>query len=105
MADQKRYMGGAFDSGGGKVGFFRRLSYSDPAPTLLTSPTQKATLICHPKFDRPLNVLEYATIQGFPTDYFFAGRLSSIYRQIGNAVPIGLAEAIGRQIAANAKRS
>ena len=36
-------MGGAFESGGGKVGFYRRLNYAEPAPTLVTSPIQKAT--------------------------------------------------------------
>jgi DNA (cytosine-5)-methyltransferase 1 len=101
LRDQKKFLGGAFHSGGGKVGFFRRLSYSEPAPTLVTSPVQKATLLCHPKFDRPLNIREYAAIQGFPSDYVFTGRVPSIYRQIGNAVPVGLAKAIGQQIGAH----
>lgn len=30
----KEAMGGAYASGGGKVGFYRRLSYSQPSPTL-----------------------------------------------------------------------
>ena len=47
-------MGGAYGSGGGKVGFYRRLSYSQPSPTLVTSPVQKATMMCHPTQDRPL---------------------------------------------------
>jgi DNA (cytosine-5)-methyltransferase 1 len=37
-------MGGAYESGGGKVGFFRRLAFWEPSPTLVTSPIQKATL-------------------------------------------------------------
>lgn len=37
-------MGGAYGSGGGKVGFYRGLSYSQPSPTLVTSPVQKATM-------------------------------------------------------------
>jgi len=41
-------MGGAYQSGGGKVGFYRRLSYNQPAPTITTSPAQKATMLCHP---------------------------------------------------------
>ena len=37
-------MGGAYKSGGGKVGFYRRLSYNQPSPTVVTSPVQKATM-------------------------------------------------------------
>lgn len=39
-----------------------------------------------------------ARVQGFPDDWEFAGRKTSIYRQIGNAFPPPVAEAIGRQI-------
>jgi DNA (cytosine-5)-methyltransferase 1 len=49
-------MGGAYKSGDGKVGFYRRLSYSQPAPTLVTSPIQKASMLCHPTQNRPLSV-------------------------------------------------
>lgn len=91
-------MGGAYNSGGGKVGFFRRLSYNQPAPTLVTSPVQKASMLCHPTKDRPLSVREYARIQQFPDDWIFTGTTTSKYRQIGNAVPVGLAEALGRAI-------
>lgn len=91
-------MGGAFHSGGGKVGFYRRLSYSQPSPTVVTSPVQKATMMCHPTKDRPLSVAEYARIQQFPDDWNFMGNMSSKYKQIGNAVPIGLAKAIGEML-------
>lgn len=50
---RKEAMGGAYESGGGKVGFYRRLSYSQPSPTLVTSPVQKATMMCHPTQNRP----------------------------------------------------
>ena len=91
-------MGGAYKSGGGKVGFYRRLSYDQPSPTVVTSPVQKATMMCHPTKDRPLSVKEYARIQQFPDNWVFTGTTASKYRQIGNAVPIGLAEAIGRAV-------
>lgn len=94
----KEAMGGAFHSGGGKVGFYRRLSYSQPSPTVVTSPVQKATMMCHPTKDRPLSVAEYARIQQFPDDWNFIGNMSSKYKQIGNAVPIGLAKAIGEML-------
>ena len=95
----EKAMGGAYHSGGGKVGFYRRLSYDQPAPTLVTSPVQKATMLCHPTKDRPLSVKEYARIQQFPDTWVFTGTMLAKYRQIGNAVPIGLAKALGEAIA------
>ena len=91
-------MGGAYKSGGGKVGFYRRLSYDQPSPTVVTSPVQKATMMCHPTQNRPLSVKEYARIQQFPDDWVFTGTTAAKYRQIGNAVPVGLAEAIGKAV-------
>jgi len=93
-------MGGAYQSGGGKVGFYRRLSYDQPSPTVVTSPVQKATMMCHPTQDRPLSVKEYARIQQFPDDWIFTGTIAEKYRQIGNAVPVGLAKAIGKAVLA-----
>ena len=91
-------MGGAYESGGGKVGFYRRLTFTEPAPTLVTSPVQKATLLCHPRETRPLSVAEYARIQGFPDHWKFEGKPSDCYRQIGNAVPVPLGRAIGQML-------
>jgi DNA (cytosine-5)-methyltransferase 1 len=98
-------MGGAYTSGGGKVGFFRRLSYTQPSPTLVTSPVQKATMMCHPTKDRPLSIREYARIQQFPDDWKFTGSIAEQYKQIGNAVPVGLAEALGKAVIATADAS
>ncbi|WP_349407929.1 DNA cytosine methyltransferase [Pseudalkalibacillus sp. SCS-8] len=91
-------MGGAYESGGGKVGFFRRVSLNKPAPTLLTSPSQKSTNLGHPLEDRPLSIEEYLAIQEFPKGYYVAGTLSQQYTQIGNAVPIRLAQVLGESI-------
>lgn len=101
----KEAMGGAYESGGGKVGFYRRLSYSQPSPTLVTSPIQKATMMCHPTQDRPLSVAEYARIQQFPDNWKFDGRLTDKYKQIGNAVPLGLAKAIGEAVISTANNT
>jgi len=98
----KAAMGGAFESGGGKVGFYRRLSYDQPAPTITTAPAQKATMLCHPVKDRPLSVHEYARLQQFPEDWIFTGTTAAKYKQIGNAVPVGLAKAIGEAVIAAA---
>ena len=97
---KKIAMGGAYYSGGGKVGFYRRLSYKQPSPTLVTSPVQKASMFCHPVKDRPLSVREYARIQQFPEDWRFVGTTAAKYRQIGNAVPVGLARAVGQALLA-----
>jgi len=91
-------MGGAYKSGGGKVGFYRRLSWDKPSPTVTTSPHQKATDMCHPEELRPLSIRECARIQTFPDDWIFHGSISSKYRQIGNAVPVVFAQIIGEHL-------
>lgn len=101
----EKAMGGAYESGGGKVGFYRRLSYSQPAPTITTAPAQKATMLCHPVKDRPLSIHEYARIQQFPENWIFTGTTAAKYKQIGNAVPVGLAKAIGKAVIAVADKS
>jgi DNA (cytosine-5)-methyltransferase 1 len=101
---QKEAMKGAYYSQGGRTGFFRRLSWDEPAPTLATSPVYKGTTLAHPKEDRPLSVREYARIQGFPDDWEFVGYISTKYRLIGEAVPIQLSRALARQILQELKR-
>ncbi len=95
---QKEYMGGSFYLGGGKTGMARRLSMDEPSLTLTCAPAQKQTERCHPTETRPLTVREYARIQTFPDYWQFEGNLSDQYRQIGNAVPVNLAFAIGRSL-------
>jgi len=94
----RQAMGPSYDAGGGKTGFYRRLAWDKPAPTLVTRPTMPATALCHPSDLRPLSVAEYAAIQTFPQHYEFAGKTDDKYRQIGNAVPPLFAEAIGQHI-------
>lgn len=95
---QKEYMGGSYELEGGKTGMARRLSLDEPSLTLTCAPAQKQTERCHPIETRPLTVREYARIQTFPDDWQFAGNLASQYKQIGNAVPVNLAYAIGRSL-------
>ena len=94
----KEAMGKAYYLAGGKTGFLRRLSFSKPSPTLVTSPTMPATLLCHPTRPRPLSIKEYARIQQFPDNWRFAGKTADVYKQIGNAVPVGLGYMAGRQV-------
>lgn len=98
---QKEALGKSFYLGGGKTGFLRRLSYSKPSPTLVTNPTMPATDLAHPVEDRPLSVEEYACIQEFPRDWRICGSILDQYKQIGNAVPIKLGEAIAKTIIAD----
>ncbi|MDE0626329.1 MAG: DNA cytosine methyltransferase [Bryobacterales bacterium] len=93
-------LGSAFQSWGGRSGFFRRLSRERPCPALTTRPDSKATTLCHPTELRPLTVGEYARIQQFPDDWTFEGPVRKRYEQVGNAVPIGLGAAIGRALVA-----
>ena len=97
-------LGGAYKSWGGRTGFLRRLSWDKPSPTLNTHPDHKATSLCHPDDLRPLSVSEYARIQGFPDDWVVEGSLRSKYRQLGNAVPVGLGELLGREVIRASKR-
>ena len=94
----KDYMGGSWLLGGGKTGMARRLSLDEPSLTLTCSPCQKQTERCHPLETRPLSVREYARIQTFPDNWAFQGSMSDKYKQIGNAVPVNLAWAVGRSL-------
>lgn len=95
---QKEYLGASFFSGGGKTGMARRLSLDEPSLTLTCAPAQKQTERCHPLETRPLTIREYARIQTFPDEWHFTGSLGSQYKQIGNAVPVNLAAAVGRAV-------
>ncbi|MEM7390137.1 MAG: DNA cytosine methyltransferase, partial [Pseudomonadota bacterium] len=95
---QKEAMGKSFYSGGGKTGFLRRLSWDKPSPTLVTHPAMPATDLAHPVEDRPLSVQEYKRIQEFPDDWDLAGPIIQQYKQIGNAVPISMGNAVGALI-------
>ena len=94
----KEFMGASYYLGGGKTGMARRLSMDEPSLTLTCAPAQKQTERCHPTETRPLTVREYARIQTFPDEWIFAGTISDQYKQIGNAVPVNLAYAIGRSL-------
>lgn len=95
---QKEYMQGSFYLGGGKTGMARRLSWDEPSLTLTCAPAQKQTERCHPSENRPLTTKEYARIQTFPDNWVFQGSSTQIYKQIGNAVPVNLAFALGKAV-------
>jgi len=92
---QKSYMMKSFYLGGGKTGIARRIAWDEPCLTLTCSPAQKQTERCHPDETRPFTVREYARIQTFPDEWVFEGPVTQQYKQIGNAVPVNLAYALG----------
>lgn len=95
----RRHKGGAGDVMG-------RLKWDDPAVTIRTEffKPEKGRYL-HPQHEkrgpqvnRPITHREAALIQGFPDDFLWCGSKVSIARQIGNAVPIPLAEAIAGHV-------
>ena len=87
-----------------KLGFngyigHRPLDPTKPAPTVTARGDNKGGVVIlpHPNGLRRMSGRELAAIQSFPLDFEFMGPLSSVYRQIGNAVPPLLAYAVAKQ--------
>jgi DNA (cytosine-5)-methyltransferase 1 len=97
-AIQREYMKKSYFLGGGRTGMARRLSWDEASLTLTCAPAQNQTERCHPDETRPLTVREYARIQTFPDNWQFMGSMSAQYKQIGNAVPVNLAYAVGSSL-------
>jgi DNA (cytosine-5)-methyltransferase 1 len=76
----------------------RKTDPEKPSPTILARGNGGGGVcaIPHPQNHRRLSVRESAIMQTFPMDFEFFGSLSSMYRQVGNAVPVKLAEKIAR---------
>ena len=76
----------------------RRTDPSKPSPTILARGNGGGGVcaIQHPKNHRRLSVRESAIIQTFPLEHKFIGALMSMYRQVGNAVPVLFAEQLSR---------
>jgi DNA (cytosine-5)-methyltransferase 1 len=85
-------MGRAFHAKGGRSGWWRRLSWDLPCPTIVTMPNHASTSMCHPDEVRVLSVGECARIQGFPDTWRFCGSPAEQMSQVGNAVPARLGE-------------
>ena len=79
----------------GGTDLFGRLEWDKPALTIRTEffKPEKGRYL-HPEADRPITHREAARIQGFPDNFVFCGSKIQVARQIGNAVPVGLARAI-----------
>jgi len=87
---QQDSMGKAWHAKGGRSGWWRRLTFDLPCPTLVTMPNHASTSLCHPVDTRALTLREYALVQEFPPDWEFCGTPAQQYAQVGNAVPVRL---------------
>lgn len=67
----------------------RALDPEKPAPTVTARGDDKGGVVIlpHPNAQRRMSCRELAAVQSFPLNYKFSGNRSSVYRQIGNAVP------------------
>lgn len=101
---QQESMGRAWHAKGGRSGWWRRLSFDLPSPTLVTMPNHASTSLCHPTETRALSLREYAAIQEFPAHWLFCGKTSEQYAQVGNAVPVRLGHVAGELIASELDR-
>jgi DNA (cytosine-5)-methyltransferase 1 len=77
---------------------FGRLSYNDQFSTILTKPELYWGCFIHPTQNRVISVREAARAQTFPDKVEIIGNINSQYRQIGNAVPPLMAQALGEAI-------
>jgi DNA (cytosine-5)-methyltransferase 1 len=86
-------------SKGGWPDVYGRLEWNGQCPTI-TGGFDSFTRgrYGHPLSDRPLTPREAARLQGFPDDFVFAGSRHDVRHQIGNAVPVSLATAVGSGI-------
>ncbi len=96
---QRESMGKAWHAKGGRSGWWRRLTYDLPCPTLVTMPNHAGTSLCHPTETRALTLREYARIQEFPDEWEVCGTTAQQYAQIGNAVPVRLGRVAGDVVA------
>ena len=78
---------------------YYKLREDVPCKTITSHMRLDCNMYIHPNQARGLTAREAARIQTFPDDYYFMGRPNSWYTQIGNAVPVSMAAAIGRSIA------
>ncbi len=72
---------------------YGRMDFNKPSNTLTTGCTNFTKgRFAHPTSDRAITLREAARLQTFPDSYQFYGNYEQISTQIGNAVPIKLAE-------------
>ena len=73
---------------------------SKPSPTILARGNGKGGVCAlqHPSNLRRMSIREQATIQTFPVEFKFFGKMNSCYRQVGNAVPVRFGKHLGDRL-------
>ncbi|GMH11523.1 hypothetical protein Nepgr_013364 [Nepenthes gracilis] len=74
---------------------FGRLWFDETVPTVVTRAEPHNQIILHPFQDRVLTIRENARLQGFPDYYQLCGPIKERYIQVGNAVAVPVARALG----------
>jgi len=83
----------------GHTDVYGRMKWDEPATGLTTRCISLSNgRFGHPEQNRAISVREAACLQTFPLDFVFKGNLNSMARQVGNAVPVKLAEVFGNHI-------
>jgi|HubBroStandDraft_1064217.scaffolds.fasta_scaffold18418_2 DNA (cytosine-5)-methyltransferase 1 len=78
---------------------YRRMTWDgDPRAVITRFRDPKSGEYTHPAQNRTITIREAARLQGFPDRFVFHGDKSSQYDQVGNAVPVPLAEAIAGEV-------
>ena len=77
---------------------YYKLKSEDVCKTITSHMKYDCNMYIHPTQARGLSPRESARIQTFPDDFVFYGPQNSWYKQIGNAVPVKLAQVIGEEI-------
>ena len=79
---------------------YKRLAWSEVSRSITAHIAKDGYWYIHPQQHRTLSIREAARVQTFPDWFRFAGQPTLRLRQIGNAVPPMLGEAVGRQLVA-----
>ena len=74
----------------------RIANWETPSDTITATGTE-----IHPNKKRRISVREAAILQTFPNNFKFEGAMGSMYKQIGNAVPVDLAKLVAKEIINN----
>lgn len=88
----RRYRSDIFDDK------YKRLDWDGLSRTITAHIAKDGYWYIHPRQHRTITVREAARLQTFPDGFRFAGRPTAAFKQIGNAVPPFLGEALGRAV-------